>query len=181
MHAKDLFAAAHVRTRDDYTAVKAAGAQQCGIKHIRTVGGGDQDHAVIRFKAVHLDQQLVESLFALVVSTAEASATMATDSVDLVNENDARRVLFALLEEVAHAACAHADKHFNEVRTGDREERHISFAGHSAGEQSLAGSGRPNQKHTLRDASAQLLEFLRFAQELDDLVQLFLGFINAGD
>src|SRR5712671_2888220 len=131
MHAENLFATAHVRTRDDYATVKAAGAQQRGIKHIRTVGGGNQDHAVIRFEAVHLDQKLVERLFALVVSTAEASAAMAADSIDLVDEDDARRILLALLEEVANAACADADKHFYEVRTRDREKRHISFAGYS--------------------------------------------------
>src|SRR5256885_15751969 len=109
MHAEDLFAATHVRTRNDYATVKTTGTQQRGIENIRTVGGGDQDHAVIRFETVHLDQQWVESLFALVVSTAEASSAMATDSIDLVNEDDARRILLALLEEIAHAACAHAD------------------------------------------------------------------------
>src|SRR5205085_5120052 len=31
------------------------------------------------------------------------------------------------------------------------------------------------------DASAKLLELLRFTQEFDDLVQLFLGLVNTGD
>src|SRR5207248_1522007 len=98
-------AAAHVRSRHHYATVKASGAQQRGIKNIRAVSSSDQDHAVIRFKTVHLDQELVEGLFALVVSTTEAGAAMASDGVDLVDEDDARRVLLALLEEVAHAAC----------------------------------------------------------------------------
>ena len=37
-----------------------------------------------------------------------------------------------------------------------------------------------NQQNPFGNASAQLLEFLRFAQEFDDLAQLFLGFIHAG-
>jgi hypothetical protein len=51
------------------------------------------------------------------VSAAQAGAAMAAHGVDLVNENNAGRVLLALFEEVADAACAHADEHLNEVRT----------------------------------------------------------------
>ena len=40
--------------------------------------------------------------------------------------------------------------------------------------------GRPDQQHALRDAAAELLELLRLLQELDDLLQLFLGFVDAG-
>src|ERR1700742_323499 len=49
-----------------------AGAQQRRIQHVGPVGGGDQDHAFIGFKAVHLDQQLVEGLFAFVIAAAQA-------------------------------------------------------------------------------------------------------------
>ena len=181
MHAQDLFAAANVGTRDHHAAIEAAGTQQRRIEHVRTVGGGDQDDAFVGLEAVHLDQQLVQGLLALVVSAAEACAAMAADSVDFVDEDDAGSVLLALLEQVADAACAHADEHLDEVRTRDAEERHVGFAGDRARQQGLAGSGRPDQQHALRNAAAQLLELLRLAQELDDLLQLFLGFIHAGD
>src|SRR3954447_2196952 len=100
---------------------------------------------------------------------------MAADRVDFVDEDDAGRILLALFEEVADAACADADEHLDEVRTRDREERHAGFTRDRAGEQGLAGSGRSDQKHAFGDASAQLLELLRLAQELDNLLQLFLG------
>ena len=39
-----------------------------------------------------------------------------------------------------------------------------------AGQQCLAGSGRPDQQDALGNASAQALELLGLAQELDDLL-----------
>jgi hypothetical protein len=123
---------------------------------------------------------LVQGLLALVVSAAEACAAVTSDCVDFVDEDDAGSILLALLKEIPDAACADADEHLDEVRTGDAEERNIGFAGNSTGQQRLTGSGRSDQQHTLGDASAELLELLRLAQELDDLLQLFLGFIHAG-
>ena len=181
MNAQDLFAAANVGTRNHHAAIKAAGAQQCRIENVRTVGRGDQDDAFVRLEAVHLDQQLVQGLLALVVSAAKTGTAMTADSVDFVDEDDAGSVLLALFEEVADAACADADEHLHEVRTRDAEERHVGFAGYRARQQGLAGSRRSNQQHAFRNAAAQLLELLRLAQELDDLLQLFLGFIHAGN
>src|SRR5579872_2173179 len=179
VYAENLFASANVRTGNHYAAIKAAGAQQRRIKNVRTVGRSDQDHAVVGFKAVHFDEKLIQRLLALIVSAAEAGASMASHSVDFVDEDDTGRVLLALFEEVADAACADADKHLDEVRTGDREERNIRFACDCTCEQGLTGSGRPDQEHALGDASAELLEFLRLAQKFNDLFELFFRFVHA--
>src|SRR4051812_47725544 len=116
MHAQDLFASTNIRPAYDDSAIEASRSQQRRVEHIRTVGCSDQDHAFVRFESVHLDQQLVQRLLALIVSAAEACAAVASNSIDLVDEDEAGRVLLALLEEVAHAACAHAHEHLNEVR-----------------------------------------------------------------
>ena len=71
MHAQNLFAPAYIRTADDYAPVKTARAQQRRIQHIRSVRRCHQDDAFIGFEAVHLYQQLVQSLFALVVTAAK--------------------------------------------------------------------------------------------------------------
>jgi len=47
-----------------------------------------------------------------------------------------------LLEEVADARGAHADKHLNELGPGDGEERHARLAGDRLGQQRLACSQR---------------------------------------
>ena len=177
---QDGLAALHVGTAHHHAAVETAGPQQRRIEHVGAVGGGHQDDAFVRFEAVHFHQQLVQGLLALIVAAAQAGAAMAAHGVDFIDEDDAGRVLLALLEQVAHAAGAHADEHLHEVRTGDGEERHAGFAGDGARQQGLAGSRRADQQHALGNAAAQLLEFLRLAQELDDLLQLFLGLFHAG-
>ncbi len=181
VHAQNGFAALHIRTAHHHAAVETAGTKQSGIEHIGAVGGGHQDHALVGFKTVHLHQQLIQRLLALVMPAAQAGAAMTAHCVDFVDEDDAGSILFALLEEVAYAAGADADEHLHEVRAGDREERHAGLAGDRAGEQGLAGSGRPDQQNALGNASAKLLELLRLAQELDDFLQLFLGLFHPGD
>jgi len=49
--------------------VEAAGAQEGGVEDVGPVGGGDQDHPLGGLEAVHLDEQLVQGLLALVVAS----------------------------------------------------------------------------------------------------------------
>ncbi len=178
---EDLLAADHVGIGHDHLAVEAAGSQQRGVEHIRPIGRGDQNDAFVGLEAVHLDQQLIERLLALVVAAAEAGATVAADRIDLVDEDDAGRILLGLLEHVAHARGAHADEHLDEVRARNGEERYVGLARDRAREQCLAGSGRPHQQHAARNAPAEPLEFSGIAQELDDLLQILLGLVDARD
>ena len=124
---------------------KSAGPQERWIEHVGPVGRRDDDDALVLFEPVHLDEQLVQRLLALVVAAAEARAAVAPDRVDLVDEDDARGVLLGLLEHVAHAARADADEHFDEVGARNGEEGHVGFAGHRARGQRLAGAGRPDE------------------------------------
>ena len=160
---------------------KRPGRSKRGIEHVGTVRRRDDDDALVGFEAVHLDEQLVERLLALVVAAAETGAAMTADGVDFVDEDDARRVLLRLLEHVAHAAGADADEHFDEVGARDREERHVGFARDGARDQRLAGAGRADQQAAARNAAAEALELLRVAQELDDLLEIGLGLVDARD
>ena len=151
--------------------VEAAGAQQRRVEDVGAVGRGDEDDAALDVEAVHLDQQLVQGLLALVVAAAEAGAAVPADGVDLVDEDDGRGVGLGLLEQVAHAGGADADEHLDEVRAGDRVERHAGLAGDGAGQQRLAGAGRAVQQHALGDLGADRLELRRLLQELLDLLR----------
>src|ERR1700733_10603671 len=104
---------------------------------------------------------------------------MASHRIDFIDEDDARGILLALLEQIAYPARAHADEHLDEIGTGDREERNIRFARDRPCEERFARARRSDQQHALRYASAQLLELRRLAQKFDDLLQFFLGFFNA--
>src|SRR3546814_20365137 len=78
------------------------------VEDVGTVGGRDQDDSAARLEAVHLDEELVEGLLALVVTAAHAGATVATDSVDLVDEDDGGSILLGLLEQVTDTGGADA-------------------------------------------------------------------------
>ncbi len=123
----------------------------------------------------------IERLLAFVVTAADAVAAMTADRVNFVDENDAGRGFLALLEHVADAAGADADKHLDKVRAADREERDVRFARDGAREQRLARAGRADQENALGNAAAELLKFLRVAQELDQLLHFVLRFLDAGD
>ncbi len=105
---------------------KRPGPQQRGVEHVGPVGGRDEDDALVGLEAVHLDQELVQRLLALVVAAAQAGAAVAAHRVDLVHEDDAGRVLLALLEQVPNTGGADADEHLDEVGARDREERERS-------------------------------------------------------
>jgi len=95
MHAENFFASTNIRKWNHNATIKTSRTQQRRIEHVRPVGCGDQNHAFIGFKPIHLDEQLVERLFALVVSAAQTGATMASDGVDLIDEDDARSIFLA--------------------------------------------------------------------------------------
>ena len=180
VHREDLGAALAVGAVDHDLAVEAAGPQQGRVEDVGPVGGGDEDDVVLHLEAVHLDEELVQRLLALVVAAAQAGAAVAADGVDLVHEDDAGGVLLGLLEEVAHARGAHAHEHLDEVGAGDREEGDAGLTGDRARQQRLAGARRPVEQHALGDPGAERLELLGVLEELLDLVELLDGLVHAG-
>src|SRR5215210_3169671 len=180
VHLENLATTVAVGPVDDDLPVEAARAEQGGIEDVGPVRGRDQDDVVLQLEPVHLDEELVQRLLALVVAAAEAGAAMAADRVDLVHEDDARRRLLRLLEQVADTRGADADEHLDEVRAGDREERHARFARDRAREQRLTGAGRPVEQHALGNARAERLELLGILEELLDLLELLDRLVHAG-
>ena len=181
VHAQDLLAADHVGKVHEDLAVEAARAQERAVEDVGPVGRGDDDDALGRVEAVHLDQERVEGLLALVVAAAQARAALAAHRVDLVDEDEARGALAALLEHVAHARGAHADEHLDEVGAGDAEERDVRLARHGLREERLAGARGAHHEDALGDPPPHLGELLRVLEEFDDLGDLLLGLVAARD
>src|SRR5262249_45684892 len=94
MDLEDGLAADDVRPIHHHRTVEAAGAKKGDVKRLRPVGGGHDNDAAIGVEAVHLDQELVEGLLALVVAADDTAAAGFTKGVELVDENDARRPIF---------------------------------------------------------------------------------------
>ena len=173
---KDLFPTYHVGPVDDDMAVEAAGTEQGGIEHVRPVGRADHDDGIRLLEAVQPHQQLVQGLFPLVVSAAEAGAAVTADGVDFIDEDDARGVLPGLVEEIADAGGADPHEHLDEVRSAHAEEGHARLSGHGLGQQGLAGTRGSQQQRAFRYASAQGVELVRILQEFHDFLQVALGF-----
>src|SRR5205814_316121 len=156
------------------------GAQQRWVEDLRPIGSRDQYQAGTRVEPVHLDQQLVQGLLLLVVPTESGGAARPAKRVELVDEDDRRRLLPRLLEQIADSRGADAYEHLDELRARDREERHARLASDRAREQRLAGSGRADEQYAFRHPGAEAAVLLRLLQELDHLLQLGLGLVDAG-
>ena len=169
-----------IRSVNDDTSVKTSRAQQCGVKDLRPVGSCYDKEALGCLETVHLSEQLVECLLTLVIAAVAAAVACLTYSVDLINENDARRVLLRLLKEVTDTARADTDEHLYKFRTGQREEGYMGFARHSLGKKCLACTGRSDQQSSLRKLGTDFGILGRVVQEIYALLKAFLGLIFTG-
>ena len=177
MYFQRLDPAFQIRTLHDDPPVKPSRTKQRLVEDFRTVGGS-QDHKTFgRIKTIHLRQQGVQRLFPLVVSSAVSGVTALTDGVHLIDENDTRRHGLGLLKQVTHTGRADADEHLHEVRTAQREERHIGLTGHRLGQQGLTGSRRAHQKSSLRQLGTDLCIFTRIVKEVHHLREGLLRLI----
>src|SRR5207249_11628024 len=105
------------------TPIAAAWATQRRIEDGRSVGRCDDDHPGVRVEAVHLREDLIERLLALVAAAAAdlSRRARAPYSVQLVDEHDRRRGRLRLLEKIAHTRRADADDRLDELGRRHRE------------------------------------------------------------
>src|SRR5262249_8217777 len=146
------------------------------------VGGADDDDRLRRLEAVHLGQDLVEGLLALVVRSTDTGGALAgaADRVELVDEDDRRSRLLRLGEEITHPGSADADDRLDELRGGDREERRVRLPGDRPGRERLARAGRPEQQDAVGYPSAESHITVRRLEEVDDLRQLGFRLVDSG-
>ena len=125
---------------------------------------------------------MVQGLLTLIVPpTKIAVVALFTDCVDLIDEDDTRGFFIGFLEQVADFCGAASDEHLDEFGAGNTEERHIGFAGNSAGQQGFTRSGRSDQQDALRILGTDILVFFRLMQVIDDFAERFFGFVLSGD
>lgn len=96
-----------------HLAVEAAGTQQRLVEGFGAVGGGEDDQPDRAVEAVHLREQLVEGLLALVVAAdGAADAARAAQRIELVDKDDGRRLPAG---QLAHTGRTHADEHLDKL------------------------------------------------------------------
>src|SRR6266568_5927771 len=119
-------------------------------------------------------------MFTLIIAGNRACSTACSpNSIDLINENNARGVLACLGKQITHTAGSHTDEEFDKVGRARTEEGHPGLSGDRTRQQGLAGTRWANQQDTLGDMRSDLEEALWVTQEVDHLAQFHLGLINA--
>ena len=161
--------------------VKTARAQQRRVENIRTVGRSHDDHTLTITKTIHFHQQLVQGLLTLIMAAAHTGTTLATDGVNLVDEDNARAVFLGLIKQVTDTRGTDTDEHFDEVRTRDGVERHSCLTSDGAGQQGLTGTGRTVEQNTTRNLRAELLVASWVLQEIPNLVELLDSLIGTSN
>ncbi len=72
---KNLFTTLDIRKSNMHLTVKTTRTQQRRVKYIWTVSRSDDDDTFSTLKAIHLNEQLVECLLTLIVTTTKAYTT----------------------------------------------------------------------------------------------------------
>ena len=181
VNAKDFLTTMHIGQRYRDLAVETTRTEQSGIENIGTVGRGDDDDTFLGVEAIHFDEHLVECLLALVIAAAHALTTVTPHSIDLINENQTWCIFLALLKHVAHTAGADTDEHFDEIRSRDREKRHVSFTSNGTSQEGFSGSRSTDHQNAFRNATTEFLELTRITKEFDDFLKLFFCLLDACD
>ena len=182
VHVQDRLAAANVRRGHDDDAVEAARPQQRRIEHVRTIGRGDDDHARVIVEAIHLDQDLVQRLLALVVGVAQASSALPTDRVDLVDKDDARRALAWPLSNRSRTRLAPTPTNISTNSDPEMLKNGTPASPATARASSvLPVPGGPTSSTPCGMRAPSAANFWRLAQELDDFLKLQPRLVDTGD
>ena len=103
-------------------AINAPRADECGVKALNLVGREDDLDVGARIEAVKLVEQLEHRALDLLLAAAAAVVSLGADRVDLVDEDDGRRLLVGDAEELAHELGAIAEVLLDELRAGHAQK-----------------------------------------------------------
>mmetsp|Transcript_43842 Transcript_43842/g.95453 ORF Transcript_43842/g.95453 Transcript_43842/m.95453 type:complete len:297 (+) Transcript_43842:461-1351(+) len=184
MHTEDGQTAACIRQIHAHKAVEAARSKQSLVENLRPVGGANNDHRLARtgVQTIHGRQHLVQRLFCFLVSSGpeEVATSACTQCVNLVDEDDARRLLLGALEEASDSCCTTAYEEFHELRGGHAHKRHARLCGAGTCQERLARSRGPDEENPARHAGSEYRVGARVRQHIHHLHDLYLGLVHAG-
>lgn len=158
--------------------VESSRSQKRRIENIGAIGCGHDNDMGALLEAIHLREDLIERLLALVMTSAKAcSSTLSPDRINLIDEDDAGGIALGACEEVTHAACANSDKHLDEFRARDGEEGHARFPRDCAGKEGFARARGSDEEDALGDLCADIEILLGTLEEVHDFHEVFLRFV----
>ena len=101
-----------------HLAIESTGSHERGVQEIRAIGRADEDHAGVGGEPVHLGQQLVQRLLVLLRALGARRRAPRAERVDLVHEDQARRVHSRAFEQIADARGSDADDDLDKLGAG---------------------------------------------------------------
>ena len=129
VYLKYFLSSTDIRDGDNNLTVKTSRPEQGRVKDIWSVGGRHDDDTVIGFKTIHLNQELVQSLFSLIMTSAKTGTAMTSDRIYLINKDNTGGALFPLGKHIPDTGGTDTYEHFNKVGPGNTEKRNICFSG----------------------------------------------------
>ena len=178
---QDMFPPLCIGRADIDQLIQPSGAQQRRIDQPRPVGRADQHHARQFLHPVHFGQNGVDDT-GRHLRLVSAAAACGHQTVDLVDEDHARRNLPRAGKQAADLLLALAKPLGQQVGRLDRDEVRLALLGDRLGQQGLAGSGRAIEQEALGRTDAQPPKRVRVLQrQFDPFAQLVLRLARAAN
>ena len=128
---------------------KRPGRSRAGSSDLDEVRRADDEDEFVLVEAVHLGEQLVDHR--VLDAAAGVGAAGGGERVELVEDDDRRRRLAGLVEDLPQVLFALADPLALQFRPADDRDRRADAGGHRLGEVGLAGARRAPEDHAARD------------------------------
>lgn len=134
-------------------------------------------------KPIQLIQQLQHGpLHLRVASSTSALTSRATNGINLVHEDDTRRVLSGHDEQLPDHPTTFTDVFLHQLTSTDSDEFAVGMMCHRTRQQSLSRTGRSVEQNALGLGDTQSLEELGVLDgQLDDLLDFFNLFVEPTD
>src|SRR6266516_3847603 len=99
---------------------------------------------------------------------------MATHGINLIDKDNARRMLFSLFKEIAHPCSPNTYEHLHKLRSANTIERNISLACYCTRNERLTCAGGTHQKHAFGNACSHRDKARRVLEKLYNFLKLNL-------
>ena len=174
MNSENACASLEIGKINSDLSIETSRTKKCLIKNISTICSCNSDNSGVSIETVHLYKKLVNGLLTLVISSSKSCATLTSNCINLVNENNTGGVLLSLGENITYTRSSNSDKHLYELGSRDGDEGNSSFSSNSLCEKGLTGTGRSIKDNSTRNTASVSIVKLRLLEEINNLNKLKL-------
>ena len=177
VEAEDVLATIHVRSRHVDFLIETTWSHRCWVQGLLVIRCTNDHDLVILLEAIHFGQDLIQRRPARAAFRA-AAAGPAKDTVDFIDEDEARLLFASFSEELLDSLSSHSDEHLIEIRPRAEDEVASSFAGDRPRQQRLARAGLTEEHDAFEELGTLVLVQFRVPDHLDDVLNFILDLVN---